>query len=66
MELLEAQLREQAAPSQVLDLTDVQFIDEAGICLLERWVRLGLQLRSGSVFLRKLLTERGLLGTPTN
>jgi len=59
--VLQVQLQQQAGRPQVLDLAAVQFIDEAGICLLERWVGRGLELRGGSVFIRRLLEERGLL-----
>ncbi len=60
--ILQQQLQTQAGHPQALDLADVQFIDEAGMCLLERWLAVGLELRGGSAFIRRLLTERGLLG----
>lgn len=44
----------------VLDLTDVQFIDRAGIALLQRWSGERLVLRGGSFFVRTLLVSHGL------
>ena len=44
----------------VLDLTDVRFIDDAGIALLQRWSGERLVLRGASLFQRVLLGTRGL------
>lgn len=48
------------ARRMVLDLTGVQFIDEAGIALLRRWSGERLALRGGSPFVRELLMTHGL------
>jgi anti-anti-sigma regulatory factor len=56
------QLRQDRGP-QGLDLTGVDFIDEVGLDLLQRWIDRGLQLRGGSAFIRKLLEARGLSPT---
>ena len=45
----------------VLDLTGVQFIDEAGIALLKRWPQARLVLRGGIPFIRALLETHGLV-----
>lgn len=44
----------------VLDLKGVQFIDEAGIALLQRWSGERLVLRGGSSFIRALLKAHRL------
>ena len=44
----------------VLDLRGVQFIDEAGIALLQRWSGARLVLRGGSLFIRTLLDQHRL------
>ena len=44
----------------VLDLKGVQYIDGAGIALLQRWQGDRLVLRGGSLFVRGLLEEHGL------
>ena len=44
----------------VLDLKGVQFIDEAGIALLQRWLGERLVLRGGSSFIQALLKAHGL------
>ena len=44
----------------VLDLKGVQFIDEEGIRVLRGWVREGVVLRGGSLFVRMLLEAHGL------
>jgi anti-anti-sigma regulatory factor len=43
----------------VLDLKGVQFIDEAGMALFQRWGE-RLELRGGSPFIRALLEAYGL------
>ena len=43
-----------------LHLDLVQFIDEEGIELLQRWSGERLELRGGSLFIRGLLEEHGL------
>lgn len=43
-----------------LDLSGVQFIDEAGIALLRRWSGERLTLRDGSPFVRALLAAHNL------
>ena len=45
----------------VLDLDGVRFIDREGTERLRRWVADGLVLRGGSLFVRLLLRERGVL-----
>ena len=45
----------------VLDLSGVQFIDEIGIALLERWSGDRLVLRNGVPFIRALLERHGLV-----
>ena len=45
----------------VLDLKGVQFIDRAGIALLQRWWGERLVLRNGSPFVRMLLETHGLV-----
>ena len=44
----------------VLDLDGVQFIDEAGMALFERWAEDGVVLWGGSFFVRSLLKAHGL------
>ena len=44
-----------------LVLDDVQFIDEAGLAVLQRWAGPHLVLRGGSPFVRALLAAEGLL-----
>lgn len=44
----------------VLELKGVQFIDEAGISLLERWLGERLLLRGGLWFIRALLEKHGV------
>ena len=44
----------------VLDLKGVQFIDEEGMGVLRGWVREGVVLRGGSLFVRTLLETHGL------
>ena len=44
----------------VLDLEGVRFIDQDGLDLLQRWVREGMVLRGGSLFVRALLAEKGV------
>lgn len=61
VEVLQTELQQRSGPPVALDLAAVLFIDEAGICLLAHWVSQGLKLRGGSVFIRRLLTDRGLL-----
>ena len=46
----------------VLELTGVEFIDSAGIGLLQAWTAKGLVLRGGSSFVQVLLREHGLSG----
>ena len=58
--LLDGQLRQLDGP-RVLDLAGVEFIDEVGLDLLQRWIQGGLRLRGGSPFLRRLLTDHGCL-----
>ena len=50
----------QEAQRLVLDLKGVQFIDEAGIALLQRWSGERLVLRNGPPFVRALLEKHGL------
>jgi len=45
----------------VLDLDGVQFINPAGMTLLKCWSREGVVLRGGSLFIRGLLEEHGLV-----
>ena len=45
----------------VLDLKGVQFIDREGIALLHRWSGDRLTLRNGSLFVRMLLAQHGLM-----
>ena len=45
----------------VLDLKGVQFIDEAGIALLQCWSGERLVLRNGPPFIRALLEKHGLV-----
>lgn len=45
----------------VLDLTRVKFIDPKGIALLQRWSGERLDLHGGSLFVRTLLEEHGLV-----
>ncbi|MBI2503120.1 MAG: hypothetical protein HYW07_07780 [Candidatus Latescibacteria bacterium] len=47
-----------------LDLDGVQFIDEEGLELLERWHHQGALLRGGSLFVKTLLQRRGLVREP--
>jgi len=47
-------------PRLVLDLDQVGFIDLEGADLLRGWVAVGLELRSGSLFLRELMSSYGL------
>ena len=54
----DARLREEKR--LVLDLEGIRFIDRAGLDLLERWTKKGVTLRGGSLFVRSLLTARGL------
>jgi len=60
--LLEQEVARHTRPDRrlVLDLYALRFVDEAGLDLLEGWVRDGLELRGGSHFVRKLLEQRGL------
>ena len=51
----------QEAKCLVLDLKGVQFIDEVGIALLQRWSGERLVLRGGSWFVRMLLEKHGLV-----
>lgn len=44
----------------VLELRGVQFFDERGIALLQRWQGERLVLRNGPPFVRALLEEHGL------
>jgi len=44
----------------VLDLSGVQFIDEAGMKLLQRWAGEGLVVRGGSMFVQAMLESYGL------
>ena len=44
----------------VLELTGVEFIDSAGIELLQAWAAKGMVLRGGSPFVQVLLREHGL------
>ena len=44
----------------VLDWKGVQFIDEAGMALLQRWSGKRLVLRNGPPFVRALLEKHGL------
>jgi anti-anti-sigma factor len=44
----------------VLDLTNIRFIDEAGITLLQGWSKKRLMLRGGSLFVHTLLEAHGL------
>lgn len=44
----------------VLDLSGVQFIDQAGIGLLQRWQGGQLRLQGGSPFVREMLKAHGL------
>ena len=46
--------------SRLLDLDGVQFIDEQGLELLRCWGADGVTLRGGSIYIRALLTNRGL------
>ena len=48
----------------VLDLDGVQFIDPQGLDLLEGWSGARLELRGGSLFVRTLLHNRGLVQGP--
>ena len=45
----------------MLDLDGVQFIDREGMALLQCWWREGVVLRGGSLFVRTLLEQRGLV-----
>ena len=62
IELLDGELRRLQHPGTqlVLDLAGIQFIDPAGLELLERWLAAGLQLCGGSVFIRRALAASGL------
>ena len=44
----------------VLEITEVKFIDQAGIQLLQRWARKRLVLQGGAPFVQALLKEHGL------
>jgi anti-anti-sigma regulatory factor len=44
----------------VVELDGAQFIDRAGVRLLQRWSGPGLVLRGGSAFIEALLKEQGL------
>ena len=44
----------------VLELTGVRFLDEEGLCLLQRWSDEQLVLRGGTWFIRLLLARHGL------
>ena len=44
----------------VLDLTQMKFIDEAGLSLLKTWPGDRMVLRGGSKFVRALMAEHGL------
>ena len=44
----------------VLDMTEVRFIDDAGLALLKRWSGDRLVVRGGSPFVRSLLETHGL------
>jgi anti-anti-sigma regulatory factor len=48
----------------VLDLEGVHFIDPLGLDLLEGWSGARLELRGGSMFVRTLLQNRGLVQGP--
>jgi len=63
-DLLEGELRRhrQNGTLLVLDLDGIQFIDRAGLDLLERWAGESLQLRGGSAFIQRMLTASGLKG----
>jgi anti-anti-sigma regulatory factor len=56
----EGERRLQAGIRLTVDLDEVRFIDPAGLDLLERWVRQGVGLRGGSLFIRTLLERQGL------
>ena len=56
----EAEIHLRAGKRLVLDLEGIRFIDHAGLDLLERWTKKGVTLRGGSLFVRSLLTARGL------
>ena len=45
----------------VLDLKGVRYIDREGIALLQRWQGDRLVLRGGSLFVRGLLEQHGLV-----
>ena len=62
VEVLEAegQRHLRAAGRLVLVLDGVQFIDEAGLALLQRWSGPRLEMRGGSPFVRALLSGGGL------
>ena len=49
------------AQQLVLDLRGVQFVDETGIALLQRWWGERLVLRNGPPFVRALLETHGLV-----
>lgn len=53
--LQEGQPHLEQAGSLTLDLDGVQFIDDTGMALLQRWLGQGLVLRGGSPFLKALL-----------
>ena len=48
-----------AGGSLVLDLGGLRFADRAGIELLLRWSRAGVQLRNPSPFVQRLLDDNG-------
>ncbi|MFA6109898.1 MAG: STAS domain-containing protein [Candidatus Latescibacterota bacterium] len=56
-EAVQAQWR----PNQrlVLDLAEVDFVDPAGLALLQTWSDQGLELRGASLYVRFLLQTRG-------
>ena len=47
--------------SLVLDLSDIRFIDPAGIALLKGWVNGQVELHTESAFVRSLLEANGLV-----
>ena len=56
----EGDRRLQDTRRRVLELSEVKFIDAAGLALLRKWCQAGVVLRGGSLFLRTLLADHGL------
>jgi len=60
----EGQCHLATADRLVLVLDGVQFVDEGGLALLQRWSGPRLTLRGGSAFVQTLLSSQGLALEP--